>query len=522
MSQSKSYRQILRSTSIIGGASIVNVGLALVRTKIAALLLGPIGVGLIGLFQSLMATASSIAGLGFNNVGTRQIAAASSSNDEGELASARQALLWGTMALAAIGSAVFFSLRHVLADRILEDASLSTQLGWLSLGVALTVAAGSQSAYLNGLRRIGDLARLNVFSAIFSTMAGALALLLLGQSAVVAFVLAAPVATFVAGHYFVARAPKPAAPRLSFEKLLKHWRTLAGFGTAFMLAGVSVALAQLATRTLVQRELGTEALGQFQAAWAISMTYLGFVLQAVGADYYPRLTGCMNQHDAAGTLVNEQTEVAMLLAGPVLLGILSLAPWVIELLYSDRFQQAATLLRWQAVGDVLKVASWPLSFVILATGNGRLFLFTESFGFGSFVAFTWLGLPLFGLEATGIAYVAMYVLYLPLVYFISKSTIRLTWSRPLKALVGMTSAASVAILLLTRWHSALGAVIGLCLTIALGVFSVWRLAELGDVAASARIRRILVRVPLVRRYFLSRSPNTSSMPPVPLETSPEP
>ena len=36
MSESSSYKQILRSSSIIGGASVVNILVSLVRTKVAA------------------------------------------------------------------------------------------------------------------------------------------------------------------------------------------------------------------------------------------------------------------------------------------------------------------------------------------------------------------------------------------------------------------------------------------------------------------------------------------------------
>ena len=73
MSKDGSYRQILRSSSIIGGASVINIVVGLLRIKVAAVLFGPSGVGLIGLLTNLASTASAVAGLGFGNVGTRQI-----------------------------------------------------------------------------------------------------------------------------------------------------------------------------------------------------------------------------------------------------------------------------------------------------------------------------------------------------------------------------------------------------------------------------------------------------------------
>ena len=61
---SASYRRILKSSSIIGGASFVNIAIGLVRTKVLAILLGPSGVGLVSLYRGLLTTAAAIATLG--------------------------------------------------------------------------------------------------------------------------------------------------------------------------------------------------------------------------------------------------------------------------------------------------------------------------------------------------------------------------------------------------------------------------------------------------------------------------
>jgi len=76
-----SYHRILKSTSIIGGASFVNIVISILRTKVLAVLLGPVGVGLASLYNGLMATASTFATMGMGAVGTRQIAEAYSKDD---------------------------------------------------------------------------------------------------------------------------------------------------------------------------------------------------------------------------------------------------------------------------------------------------------------------------------------------------------------------------------------------------------------------------------------------------------
>ena len=108
MTPSDSTRQMLRSSVMVGGASIVNSVVGLLRIKAAAVLLGPAGVGLIGLLTSLVGTASTLAGLGFGTAGTRQIAEASAANDARAVATARRALFIGTLVLCSVGAAAIW------------------------------------------------------------------------------------------------------------------------------------------------------------------------------------------------------------------------------------------------------------------------------------------------------------------------------------------------------------------------------------------------------------------------------
>ncbi len=457
MSEGSSYKQILRSSSIIGGASAINIVVGLLRTKVAAMLLGPAGVGMIGLFQTLMATGSSVSALGFGTVGTRQIAEAVGKADIPAVAAARRALFWGSLLLAVLGAAIFWLLRDVLARKVLGDSSQGNAVGWLAVGVALTVASGSQGALLNGMRRIGDIARVSVLAALLSTALGVGALWLWGAGGVLVFVLATPLASFVMGHWYVSRLPPIQEPRTPLPQLAAQWKTLARLGSAFMVAGLVVVLGQLLLRVLIERELGMAALGHFQAASTISMTYVAFVLAAMGTDYYPRLTAVIHDSVAANRLVNEQTEVALLLAGPVFIAMLGLAPGVIHLLYSSEFAEAASVLRWQVIGDILKVASWPLGFMILAAGAGRTFMLTESLAILIFVVLTWVGLPLLGIQASGIAFLAMYLVYLPVVFLLARRRTGFSWQRrvawQLVLLVAFATTVTLASLV-SKWLAA--------------------------------------------------------------------
>lgn len=456
--------------------------------KVVAVLLGPAGVGLIGLYLNLVQTASTIAALGIGNVGTRQIATAHAQGGDIAVGRTRRALFWGTLGLSLIGAAMFWLLSGWIASVVLDDPSLSDEVAWLSLAVALTVAAGSQGALLTGLRRIGDLARINVGSGVIGAALGVLAVWQWGSDGLIVVVLVAPLTAFLLGHLYVSRLGPAAGPPAALPELAAEWQVMVRLGFAFMVSGLVTILGHLAARTMVQRELGIDALGHFQAAWVIGMTYLGFVLGAMGTDYYPRLTAAISDRETATRLVNEQTEVALLLCGPALLAMLGLAPWVIRLLYSAEFGPAVEVLRWQLLGDILKVMSWPLGFVLLAAGAGKTFVVTESLGIGVFVAGVFVGLPVIGVTATGVAFLALYVLYLPLVWWLGGRLIGFRWTRAVWMQAVVVMAAAVAVDAAARWSDALGAALGLIAATILGAWAVMRLSAMAE--AGGRLGRI--------------------------------
>src|SRR5262245_22520875 len=85
--QGHSYGQILKSSALIGGASTLNIAIGIVRTKAMAVLLGPAGFGLLGVYASIIDLAVSVAGLGVASSGVRQIAVSVASGDNRRIAS---------------------------------------------------------------------------------------------------------------------------------------------------------------------------------------------------------------------------------------------------------------------------------------------------------------------------------------------------------------------------------------------------------------------------------------------------
>ena len=68
------YSSILKAISIFGGTQVYGIVISIIRTKVMALLLGPSGVGLLGLYNAAISLISGFTSFGIDISGARKIA----------------------------------------------------------------------------------------------------------------------------------------------------------------------------------------------------------------------------------------------------------------------------------------------------------------------------------------------------------------------------------------------------------------------------------------------------------------
>lgn len=443
MSAASSHLQILKASSIIGIASVINILVGMVRTKALAVLLGPAGVGLSGLYVTIMGLAGTLSGFGIGSSGVRQVAAAIGQGDDRAVSVARKVLWYANVVSGLLGALVLWLVREPVSEWVFGDASEATAVGLLGIGLILGSLGSSQTALLQGFRRIGDMAHAGILGAVIGSVIAVGCVAALGREGVLWFVIVNPAVNVLIAWRYAARLPRP-QHAVSRADAIVELKSLVTLGFAFMATGLMGSGTSLLLRTLLTRELGLETVGQFQAASAISMQYIGFVLGAMGADYYPRLTAAIADRELANRLVNEQMEVALLLGGPVILAMLTFVPLVIDLLYAPSFRPAAATLSWQVMGDLLKIAQWPIGFIVLAQGAGSVFFWTQFSWNLAYLGLVWLLLPALGLLATGVSFLAVYIFTLGLVSFFAWRLNGFRWSgRNLRLLMGLLAAATL-------------------------------------------------------------------------------
>ncbi len=428
----RSHGQILKSSVIIGGSSLFNVGFSVVRMKVLALLLGPSGVGLLGLYTSIADVVRSMAGLGINNSGVRQIAEAVGSGDMRRVARTVTTLRRVAVFSGALGGILLAAFSGPVARLTFGDEQHAPWVALVGLVVFFMDVAAGQGALLQGMRRIGDMARISVLGAISGTVCSIGIVYIYyrhgaaEQGVVPALVCVAALGSLASWWY--ARKIKVDRTPLTLQEFSQETKALLQLGLVFMSTTLmSMGMAYL-IRIILCHQLGVAAAGHYQAAWALSGFFIAFIVQAMGADFYPRLTAVAADNAECSRLVNEQVEVGLLLAGAGVVATLTLASWVIAIFYTAEFAPAVEVLRWMSLGMLLRVACWPMGFILVAKGAGKLFFWTEVASSLIQVGLVWGGVRWFGLTGTGIAFFGLYAVYFVGIYLIVNRLYGFRWS----------------------------------------------------------------------------------------------
>ena len=427
MTKKHTYDQILKSSALIGGSSLLNIAIGIVRTKTMAMLLGPSGIGLMGLYGSITDLTINIAGMGINSSGVRQIAEAVGSGDTERVARTAAVLRRISLFLGVLGAVLLALFSGPVSTLTFGGDQHAAAVALLSISVFFNLVSAGQGALIQGMRRISDMAKMGILGTLFGALISILVIYFLREEGIViSLILVAGMGILTSWWY--SRKIQIQRPSISASQVGQEAAALLKLGFAFMASGLLMSGAAYAVRLIVVRKVGFDAAGLYQAAWALGGLYLGFILQAMGADFYPRLTAIAADNTECNRLVNEQAHVSMLLAGPGVIATLVFSPLVIALFYTHQFEGAVEIMRWLCLGMFLRVISWPMGFIIVAKGVQNLLIFSELAWTVVYLGLAWICVDAFNLKGAGIAFFGSYVFHVLMIYVIVQRLSGFRWS----------------------------------------------------------------------------------------------
>lgn len=399
----------LLKTSLLNGiAVIVRILTALGLNKVLALYVGPAGYALIGQFSNAVLVASSATGCVFTTGVIKYTA-------EYFDAESRQFEVWRAAArligLATLLTATVLVLfREYFSVWLLGSSDYQGVFVWLAAGLPLLALNGLLVSIMNGRKEVRSYVIQNISTSVLgAVIAAVLAYAYSLTGALIAFAINQSVVVVVS--LWLCRGQPWLSPALLFGPVPGHdYRRLLSYAAAALTTAIAGPACQIGVRHHLMETFGQTTAGEWQAVFKISDVYLMFLTTTLSIYYLPRLAEIREHHQ----LINEIRKVYRVVlpaATAAALAIYLLRGSVTTLLFSPDFQEMTPLFKWQLVGDVLKIGSWVLAYVMVGRAMIRWLIATEIIFSASWVFLT-IGLTgWFGRECATAAFALNYALY---------------------------------------------------------------------------------------------------------------
>ncbi|MEV7431937.1 hypothetical protein AB0N29_20160 [Nocardioides sp. NPDC092400] len=444
------------------------LGFSALRSKLIAVEYGPQGIGLFGSITTLALVATTLLGFGITILGVTTISSHPEGSRDRQVAvvAVRRGALVLTLACGAIFTPVVIGAGTVSRFFAIQQDEIVA----VAIATASAILGGSRLAVLNAAGRILALAAATALGPALGTLLTA-ALILADSPHIIAVAVASPPAITMALALLADRVPGKAVSNISWRVSATHFARAMRLGGYVTAAACVSSGAQFLARFVTSSTQGLEATGQFQAAWVIGATYLGFLFTTFAVDYLPKLSRTRDPLELNRT-VNFQLHFALAIMVPAIVILAALREPLMHSLYTGDFGVAASILRLQLLGDLFKLLGWSVAYVLLARADGPRYLLLEAVWGITYL----IGISVSGIlgepRLTGAAYTLAYVAYASMALVLARKVgvqlTRASWLfvsgaavyvsvallAPIAAIVAVQAIGSVAVLLLAlkRWH----------------------------------------------------------------------
>ncbi|MFO0594770.1 MAG: hypothetical protein U0228_05685 [Myxococcaceae bacterium] len=404
---------------ITSGLAVV---LSMVRSKLVAVEVGPVGVGIVAEVTQLLTFVGVIATVANSPALLKWI---SESIRDRDFARLERGV--GTAIVLALGLSGVATLGCVIAGPWFLpsgwDLSLPLAIALTGASIAFATVASCITTVHVGFSDLRAITASSLLSALATTAILVALVLLWGlPGQFLAIALGAAASVVITALFLRRRTDSPVRLRLAWDR--EFARTAFTIGTTSLISGYVAQGLLSIIRLLLEREgqgaAGAELNGNFQAAYAIATTYFAAVLQGIGQYYFPRYAAARDEAELTRE-VHAGADFVLRLTPALALLVIAFRELVIDVLYSGRFSLAAKMLGFMLVSDLVKGVSWSYAGPLPMRGLVRAFLLSEAIGLILGVPVYYLAIHYLGPGAVGLGMLANQTLYLAAVIIIIRS-----------------------------------------------------------------------------------------------------
>ena len=427
--QKSSYRQIMKATSIFGGVQVFQIIIQIIRSKFIAILLGPIGMGISGLLTTTTNFISILADFGLGTSAVKDIAAAHATGNETRIATVATVLRRLVWITGLLGTVITLVLSPWLSQLTFGNHNYTTAFIWISCTLLFTQLTSGQMVLLQGMRKIQYLAKANLYGSLLGLIITVPLYYKLGIDGIVPGIIISALISLSLSWLFVRKIEiKPV--KVSVARTIAEGKSMLAMGFSISLSELLSVGASYVVRIFISRTGSVADVGLYSAGFSIVTIYVSMIFNAMGTDFYPRLSAVSRDKHLCNQTINQQAEIAILILAPILIVFLVFINWVVILLYSVKFISINNMILWAALGMFFKVIIWLFGFLFLVKGNIKVYFWNEFASTIYTLILNLIGYHLYGLTGMGISFFVSYFLAMVQAFIIGRVKFSFSFEAP--------------------------------------------------------------------------------------------
>lgn len=415
------YKKMVKSTAIFGGAQIIQMFVAILKVKFIALFQGSEGVGFNAIFQSTIAVITSFSFFGIFQSATRYISHAQESGDKMHLSLIHN--IFNRLALIAgiLGFLICVLGSYWISELSFNNDNFRIYFALLSLSILFTSLSNGEMVLLQATKNLNNLAKASIIGAIVGLAAGIPMCYFLGTMGIVLSIISSSLALYLSQLYYSRKIDLVKIDDLKWNQIIEHGAPIVKLGIVLMISNVTITLFTYLTNIYISRFGKIEDVGLFQGASSITNQSIAIIIVVLASDFFPRLSAIYNDKAEVKIIVNEQLELVSLIIAPIIVVLIVFSKMIITILLSKDFLVVAPMLRWMSLSLLARGVWLTMSYVILANGDKKTyFLYDALIGNGLLFILNIISYKFWGLQGLAISFLVGSVLGSFILYIIVK------------------------------------------------------------------------------------------------------
>jgi O-antigen/teichoic acid export membrane protein len=368
-----SYNQIIKAFGLFGGVQIFIILINIIRSKFIAILLGTAGLGIFGLLSSTLGILGSLTNLGLNSSAILTISKASNVNDQTLISRSIINLRRWVSFTGVLGGITTLILASKLSQWVFGNDEYKLAFIWLSFTLFFQALSSGQSALLQGMRKLKQLAKVSVIGSSLGLFISLSLFYFYGLRGIVPSIILTAASTLFISWYFASKI-KVENVQISMYESFYDGLDMVKLGASIAFTNLFGSSVLYLVQVFINKTGGTEQLGLYLASFAIINGYFGMIFTAMSTDLFPRIAAISIDNLKIKILINQQSIIMILILAPLLIFLISSLPFVIKLLLSSKFLPIIELLKWAILGVVFQAIGYPIGLTIAAKGHSKIYL----------------------------------------------------------------------------------------------------------------------------------------------------